>query len=390
MLALFFASGIAVSSVAARFQAIRDLLDAKPSAMGLLVLSSALGSILTMPLAGTLLSYIPKKVFVRLCAVLALAGMAAVAGSAMAHYFPGALVATFVMGMGIGPWDVAMNLAGTSVERALGRSIMPRFHAGFSLGTVFGALVGALLARLGLVLAIHLVGMGLVALGLVWWGSSRLLPDAEPAVNQPASAGIGPSRARLALAAWAEPRTLLIGVVVLVAGLTEGSANDWLVLGIGQDFSVDESVGIVGLALFLMAMTVMRLLGTSLVDRYGRVVVQRLSTALALAGLVAFGLGPNLGWVMVGAAAWGFGSGMGFPLGLSAAADDPLRAAARTSVVTSIGYTAFLGGPAFLGWLAGHLGYRQALLVIILPAVLAFLLAPLLREQAPANTAEVS
>ena len=44
--------------------------------------------------------------------------------------------------MGIGAWDVSMNLQGTVVEHDLGRAIMPRFHAGFSLGAVAGAATG--------------------------------------------------------------------------------------------------------------------------------------------------------------------------------------------------------------------------------------------------------
>ena len=42
-------------------------------------------------------------------------------------------------GFGNGAWDVAMNVQGTAVERELGRAILPKFHAGWSIGTVAGA-----------------------------------------------------------------------------------------------------------------------------------------------------------------------------------------------------------------------------------------------------------
>src|ERR1039457_7449512 len=45
----------------------------------------------------------------------------------------------FLFGLGNGAWDVAMNVQGAAVERALGRAILPRFHAGWSIGTVAGA-----------------------------------------------------------------------------------------------------------------------------------------------------------------------------------------------------------------------------------------------------------
>ena len=43
------------------------------------------------------------------------------------------------------------------------------------------------------------------------------------------------------------------------------------------------------------------------------------------------------------------------------------------SVVSTIGYSAFLAGPPLLGLLAQHVGYRHALLVIIIPIVLGLL-----------------
>ncbi len=61
---------------------------------------------------------------------LALVGAGLLAGS-VALTVPG----LFLAGLGIGTWDVAMNVEGADVERQLGRSIMPRLHAGFSLGT---------------------------------------------------------------------------------------------------------------------------------------------------------------------------------------------------------------------------------------------------------------
>ena len=58
---------------------------------------------------------------------------------------------------------------------------------------------------------------------------------------------------------------------------------------------------------------------------------------------------------------------------MSAAADDPSRAAARVSVVSTIGYSAFLAGPPLLGQLADRVGTLDALLVVavlMVPAAL--------------------
>ena len=81
---------------------------------------------------------------------------------------------------------------------------------------------------------------------------------------------------------------------------------------------------------------------------------------------------------------WGFGAALGFPVGMSAASDDPAHSAARVSVVSSIGYIAFLAGPPLLGMLADHVGYRHALLVIAIPLLGSLLLAPVAAPLKPA------
>ena len=83
--------------------------------------------------------------------------------------------------------------------------------------------------------------------------------------------------------------------------------------------------------------------------------------AIALAGLALVVFGSALPVAMVGAALWGLGTALGFPVGMSAAADDPQYAAGRVSVVASIGYVAFLAGPPLIGFLGDEVGTLRAL-----------------------------
>jgi fucose permease len=267
-----------------------------------------------------------------------------------------------------------MNLQGTVVEHELGRAIMPRFHAGFSLGAVAGAALGALAAAAGVPAPWHIITAVTVALAAALWLTGYYLPDGEMTATGDHGAGEGGQRAR-ALAAWTEPRTLLIGMMVLAAALTEGSANDWLALSVVDGFSTSDAIGAAAFGIFVAAMTAMRFAGTRLLDRFGRVPVLRMCAGLALVGLVVFALSPSLPLAVVAIVLWGFGAALGFPVGMSAASDDPARSAARVSVVSTIGYLAFLAGPPVLGMLADHVGYRMALLTIAGPLVLSLLLS---------------
>ncbi|MCU1618140.1 MAG: putative MFS-type transporter, partial [Modestobacter sp.] len=83
------------------------------------------------------------------------------------------------------------------------------------------------------------------------------------------------------------------------------------------------------------------------------------------------------------------GAALGFPVGMSAAADDPARAAGRVSVVASIGYCAFLGGPPLIGVLGQHVGVLRALTVVAVLIVVATAIAGSLRPPAEAPQREV-
>lgn len=128
-----------------------------------------------------------------MCGGLALdaAGLVVAAvASDVAGSVPLTALGLFVYGAGVGAWDVATNVEGAEVERRVGRTRMPRFDAGFSVGTVAGALVGVIVVRLDLALAVHLPVLALAAVPVVVWASARFLPTAaadDPARSWPGS-----------------------------------------------------------------------------------------------------------------------------------------------------------------------------------------------------------
>ncbi len=141
-----------------------------------------------------------------------------------------------------------------------------------------------------------------------------------------------------------------------------------------------KSTGALVLGLFVTAMTVGRLVGVFFIDRFGRVVVLRGSFLLAVLGLLMFIFIP-VPWVaFAGAVLWGLGSALGFPMGMSAAADDPATAAARVSAVAGIGYFAFLVGPPVIGFIGDGVGVLRALLVVLVLVIIGLVVSGALRE----------
>jgi len=364
----FFLSGFNFAGWAARLPAVRDALGFSPNKMGVLLLLAAIGSLLALPMSGVVVQWLGARRTVQVSAGLNTAGLvlASVGVALGSVWLTG--IGLSIYGIGTGVWDAAMNLEGAAAEQLLGRSMMPRYHAGFSFGTVTGAGLGAAAAALGVPVIAHL-GIALtVSLAVVLFATRHFLPEGTHDAHPDDARGV--RGAAKAFNAWGESRTLLIGLVVLAAALTEGSANDWVSLAVVDGFGTSNAVGAVAFAVFVTAMTGMRLLGTGLLDRWGRVLVLRLCAALSLIGLLVFALAPTLWLATVGVVAWGMGAALGFPVGMSAAADDPRRAPARIAVVSTIGYSAFLAGPPLLGMLAEQVGYRHALLAILAPVVI--------------------
>ena len=368
---VFALNGLCFATWVSRIPEVRAELGLTNGQLGLLLLCLAAGSVLSLPTTGAFINRFGTATVVRAGASSAALGLVLAGLGAGAGLVPLTALGLFAYGVGTGTWDVSMNVEGAAVEHALGRTIMPRFHAGFSLGTVVGAGLGVLLVGLEVPMLAQLGVVGVGALLLVWVRAAAFLPALPVHEDR-----------RPARSAWREPRTLMIGLMVLSLALTEGTANDWLALALVDGYDVPTWVGVAGFAVFVTAMTGGRLAGPVLLDRFGRPVVLWGTMVAGGLGVVLLVFGGPAGAV-VGIVLWGVGASLGFPVGMSAAADDPARAAARVSVVSSIGYTAFLAGPPLIGLLAQRAGILSALFVVVGALVLGLLASGATRPLSP-------
>ncbi|HEX5331315.1 MAG TPA: MFS transporter [Cellulomonas sp.] len=394
LLGLFALNGLTFSSWLARLPTVRDELGLSTGQLGTVLLAGSAGSLVMVMLAGALVTrFGGRRVLV-----------VSTAGFTVAYVFMGIgptvgsvamlVVGVMLNGMSFALCNVPLNVETAAVERRMGRTMLPHFHAAFSIGAVVGSGLGGLASHGGVPLTVQLGVTAVVALAWRLGSLSHVILDtgvaarrtdltaselAVPDAAAPSPVVPGPPSRRRGLAsaldAWREPRTLLIGAVIMAAALSEGSANNWLSLAVVDGFGRAEAVGAVVLAVFIGSMTLVRLLGTRLIDRFGRVAVLRVSGLVALAGLLLFGLAPTLLVAGAGAMAWGFGAALAFPIGIAAASDDPMRAAARVSVISAFSSVASLAAPPLLGLVAQSIGIRHALLLITAAMVVSVLLA---------------
>lgn len=385
--AIFLASGLSIATWASRVPAIKSGLEIDNIAVGLLLLGAGIASIVGLSVAPMVMARAGARRGMLAALVIVGIGVATIGiGTDLLSSYPVVLLGLALFGFGNGAVDVMMNVEGAAIEKSSGRTLLPLFHAFFSFGTVIGAGLGVVAAALEVTVLAHtgLMGGVIVLVALV---SVAGVPARESAEAAAAPAGRPPFRERflVAISAWREPRTYALGVIMLGMAFAEGGANDWLPLAVVEDHGADEAFGAAALTVFSVAMAVVRVLGGPLVDRVGRVAVLRTLAFTAAAGLLLFIFAPNLPLVFVGAALWGAGASLGFPLGMSAAADDPEKAPARVSAAATIGYVAFLCGPPILGFISENVGLLNTLLVIVVLIVLSGLFSSAARPLAVAD-----
>ncbi|MHB1491757.1 MAG: MFS transporter [Cellulomonas sp.] len=382
LMGLFALNGLMYSSWLARIPAVRDALGLSTAELGVVLLAGSVGALATVTLSGALVTRYGGRVGLLLSSVgfafaFALIGLGPTLG-----LVPLLALGIFLNGVSFALGNVPLNVETAAVERRMRRTVLPQFHAAFSIGAVIGSLLGATAARLGVPLMVQFAATAIV--GTVWrlvsirgavLESRPSLPVRLLSADVSVDGTTGPAvpresvRTRSAFGAWTERRTLLIGVVIMAAAFTEGSANDWLSLAVVDGFHRPEAVGAAVFGVFVASMTGVRLLGTRLIDRWGRVAVLRVSGVVSFAGLAVFGLAPRLEVAVLGVAAWGLGAALAVPIGIAAASDDPTRAAGRVSVVSAFSSMAALAAPPLLGLVAESVGARHALLLITVAMV---------------------
>ncbi|HEY5846971.1 MAG TPA: MFS transporter [Microlunatus sp.] len=382
MFVVFAACGFALAAWVSRTPAVRDVLGASTGHMGWLIFAIAGGAIVGLVSAGALIGRFGARPVIRTALLTAALGLVVVAVGASLASSAVVFAGLLVFGLGFGTCDVSMNVAGAANERVLGRTVMPIFHAMYSIGTLTGAALGVLATILGVSVGVHL-GLAAVILVIAVIPAVRLVP-----------AGVGRAtgaQPKLTtaerLAVWKDPRTLLIGLMVLGMGFAEGAAEDWLPLATVDGYGVSETVGAAMFGIFVVTMTIGRLLGVLLIDRFGRVATLRASALVAALGLTITIFGPSAVTAAVGIALWGLGTSLGLPVGMSAAADDPRTASARVSAAATVGYAAFLFGPPLLAMLGEHIGLLHSFVAVLALVIVAGLIAPAARPLAVTSEA---
>jgi MFS family permease len=358
---LFFADGLLLGSWASRIPSVQAQAGLDNTTLGVALFASSVGALIAMPIAGRLCERVGSdRVTV---AALLVAGACLFEASAGGGLVPVAF-GLLGFGAGFGSVNVAANAQGIALERRWGRTILSLFHAAFSVGGLTGSLVGAIAARGGLTPRAHIGAIVIVVAVSALAVRGKLLP---------AAAGEVVPRRRLAR----PPRVLLLlGTAAFCTLLAEGAAADWSATFLAHSLAATAAVAGLGYATFSLAMAVSRLLGDRLIRRLGAVMLARAGGLVAACGLgtaLLVGVTPV---ALAGFAAMGAGLGVVVPVLFRAAGSAAgMSASVGVATVSSMGWLGFLAGPPAIGFMAGAVGLRAALAIVVAALLALVLLA---------------
>jgi fucose permease len=348
--ACFLFTGVVSASWASRVPAIKDGLGLSDGRFAIALIGLEAGAVVGLQLGGLV---VPRTGSRKALTASLLAFSCVLLGPALA---PSLLVlaASLFLFAGLNSVaDVAMNAQGVAVQRLMGRPVLSGMHAMHSFGGILGAGAGALAAHLGAAPPAHfLVGaVAVMVAGLAV--APLLLPSRVDVEEEPSGDGMADtSGLRRWFSGWSGPIALL-GALAFCFTLAEGAGLNWSAVYVADSLGTTETLGAIGLGVFLGAVTLGRLVGDRLASRFGSVGVFRV-------GAVAAGLGfggallvnaPVAG--LIGLGLLGAGIANALPLAIAAGSnapgETPATAAAR---VSTLGYLGSFIGPVLVGGLA--------------------------------------
>ncbi|QZN85532.1 MFS transporter [Cellulomonas sp. C5510] len=270
--------------------------------------------------------------------------------------------------------DVAQNAHGFRVQRLYGRSIVNAFHGLWSVGAVLGGLVGSAAAGLGVPLPAHIATTSAVFAVVAVVAHRFLLrgpEDAEraaadaPAADAPAADAPAPAPRRR-VAGHAVLLLAALGVLAACGAFVEDAGSSWGALYLRTEVGTGAAAAGLAFVALQVAMTVGRLTGDRVVDRFGQRRVARvggLAIAVGAGGMLAV---PSLATTLAGFALAGLGVATLVPAVMHTADELPgLPAGVGLTVVSWLLRVGFLVSPTVVGVVADASSLRVALLSVV-------------------------
>ena len=353
----FIINGFSAGSFVARIPDFKRILDISNATLGLSLLFISAGVFLALKPAGKYSAkYGSQPIIFFSTIALALSYLLLGALFSLTWFW----ITLFIFGFVLAAQDVSMNAHAVVVEQRAGRRLMSVFHAMFSVGTLFGGILGGVFSQFEITPLTQ--GSSLALLYIV--AALLVRPLFLPASADTHHFG-DEKRAKH------PPIFAVLGLFGLFAALSEGAAGDWGGVLARETFGASPFISTLPYIVFCTAMIIGRLSGDYLAHRFGASKVIAAGGVIAGTGLSAGLLIGGIPAIMVAWFLLGIGLSVVIPLMFSAAGTialtrysgviAPSEAVAK---VSGVSYFGFVIGPPLIGFIADAFELRWTLMLL--------------------------
>ncbi len=347
--AFFFLPGLCFASWASRIPDISAKLGMNSGQLGQLLLAIPLGSLLSLPLAGWLVSSWGSRRTVLLASVL-YAGFLPLLGWAGSFWTLAPALALF--GFAGNMLNISVNTQAIGVQQFYGKPVMGSFHGLWSLAGFLGGALGTVLIGWHQTPLRHFLVVLVVCLAIAGWAHGNTLRQDVGKTNE---GGPGLSLRH------PDPYLLRIGLIAFCGMMSEGAMFDWAGVYFQKVVRPDAALVTAGYVACMSTMALGRFLSDYFTHRFGTMRMLQVSSALIVSGLLLAVGFPYLVPAVGGFLLIGFGIASVVPLSYSSAGlATSVSPGVALALVSTIGFLGFLLGPPLIGFLAQLFTLRAA------------------------------
>ena len=353
----FIINGFSAGSFVARIPDFKRILDVSNGTLGLSLLFVSAGVFLALKPAGRYSAKFGSQPIIFFSTIaLALSYLLLGALFSLTWFW----ITLFIFGFVLAAQDVSMNAHAVVVEQRAGRRLMSVFHAMFSVGTLFGGILGGVFSQLEITPLSQALLLALVYIVAALLVRPLLLPASADTHH------FGDEKRAKHPFIF-----VILGLFGLFAALSEGAAGDWGGVLARETFGASPFISTLPYIVFCTAMIIGRLSGDYLAHRFGASKVIAAGGVIAGTGLSAGLLIGGIPAIMVAWFLLGIGLSVVIPLMFSAAGTialtkysgviAPSEAVAK---VSGVSYFGFVIGPPLIGFIADAFELRWTLMLL--------------------------
>ena len=334
----FFVSGFGYTTWASRIPSIQQSLHLNDAQLGAALFAMPIGLMATMPITGRLLSNFSSS---RIMIVGAIAFNLMLALLGFTSLYWQFIAILFFFGSSRNLLNLSINTQSVGVQKLYDKSIITTFHGIWSFAGFAGAGTGYIMVYFNVPPTWHLltVSIGMCALAFYAWPNTL---HQKPVQQE-----------RKPIFSLPDKELLKFALICFSSMACENVMYDWSGIYMQKAVHVSKVTANAAFVVFMIAVTIGRFAGDTLVNKYGIKLVLQYSGILIVAGFALAIALPYTVPAIAGYGLIGFGVSCMVPLVFSVAGKSKsMSGGPAIAAVSTVGYLGFLLVPPIVGFVA--------------------------------------